>query len=112
MGDMFQTRPWPFERDRFPEDLGAVVMKTVLNGDLPALQFVHTRDNSWLIADGVSDPNASGACIATHIRHVLNLDPGLEELATLPIGYVANRSAAREPWVITPFSYEDDQASA
>ncbi len=90
MGDMFQTRP---------------------NNDLPALQIVHTPDNAWLIADGVNDPNASGACIATHIRHVLNLDPGLEELATLPIGYVDNRSAAREPWVVTPFTYEDDPAS-
>jgi len=24
---------------------------------------------------------------------------------------VANRSATREPWVVTPFTYEDDPAS-
>jgi hypothetical protein len=107
MNEMFQSRPWPFLNDRFPHDLGAVVMKTVLEGHRPALQVVHTPDNTWAIADGVDDPNAPGACVARHIRHVIDLDPGLEELASLPVGYQANRVATDEPWVVTPFSYED-----
>jgi hypothetical protein len=112
VNEMFQARPWPFEGNRFPRDLGAVVMKTVLNEGRPVLQFVHSPDNSWLLADGVNDPNASGACIATHLRHVLEMDSSLEELASLPIGYQANRKALGEPWVIEPFSYEDDPAPA
>jgi hypothetical protein len=33
-------------------------------------------------------------------------------LATLPIGHQANRTAMGEPWVVEPFSYEDDAASS
>lgn len=112
MSEMFQTREWPFEGNRFPHDLGAIVMKTVLDNGLPVLQFVHFPDNSWAVADGVNDPNESGACIATHLRHVLDMDASLEELASLPIGHQANRKALGEPWIIEPFSYEDDPASA
>src|SRR2546422_5927471 len=104
MNEMFQSRAWPFAGDRFPADLGAVVMKTVLDGDLPVLQFVHSPDNSWLVADGVNDPNVPGACIATHLRHVLERDPSLEELASLPVGHQANRSAVGEPWAVEPVS--------
>lgn len=107
MSEMFQSRPWPFPNNRFPNDLGAVIMKTVLEGRRAALQVVHTPNNTWAIADGVDDPNTPDACVARHIRHVLDLDPGLEELASLPVGYQANRSAASEPWVVTPFSYAD-----
>lgn len=105
MNEMFQSRPWPFQGNRFPNDLGAVVMKTALHDGLPVLQFVHSPDNSWLVADGVHDPNLPGACIATHLRHVLERDPSLAELASLPIGSQANRSAVGEPWVVQPFSY-------
>ena len=67
MSEMFQTREWPFEGNRFPPDLGAIVMKTVLDNGLPVLQFVHFPDNSWAVADGVNDPNESGACIASSV---------------------------------------------
>jgi hypothetical protein len=111
MNEMFQSRPWPFQGNRFPADLGAVVMKTVLDDGLPVLQFVHSADNSWLVADGRNDPNVPGACVATHLQHVLKNDPSLGELASLPIGHQANRTSVGELWVVEPFSYEDGPAS-
>jgi hypothetical protein len=33
---------------------------------------VHTQDGSWLIGDGVNDPNLSGASVATHIWHAIS----------------------------------------
>ena len=80
--------PWPFENDEFPPDLGAVVMRTVLDGELPALQVIHA-DDWWGVADGLNDPNGD-ASMAVHIAHVLELDPSLGELATLPPGYQAD----------------------
>jgi hypothetical protein len=76
-------------------------MKSVLEGRRPALQVVHFPDNAWAIADSVDDPNIPRACVAQHMRHVLDLDPGLEELARLPIGYQANRSGRDALWVVT-----------
>ena len=106
MNEMFQSRPWPFRGNRFPADLGAIVMKTVLDDGYQVLQVVHFSDNSWAVADGVNDPNLPGACIATHLKHVLDLDPSIEDLASLPIGHQANRSAVGELWVVEPFSFD------
>lgn len=43
--EMFQHRPFPFPDGRFPQDLGAVIQKTVLEGKEPATVVIHTEDN-------------------------------------------------------------------
>lgn len=105
MSEMFRHRPFPFADGVFPQDLGAVVMKTVLDGQRPALHVVHTPDNAWAIADGLGDPNEPGACQVTHIWHVLATDPSLAELATLPVGFQADRDAPGRPWTISMFQW-------
>jgi hypothetical protein len=104
---MFRDLPWPFPGGAFPAQLGAVVMRTVLSGDLPALQVVHFADNSWAIADGVNDPNEDGACVATHIWHVIARNSSVAELASLPPGMLAYRAAVGEPWVRSDLVPED-----
>jgi hypothetical protein len=42
-GEVQRVVPWPFEDGRFPSRLGAVVMRTVLSGERPALLVVHFR---------------------------------------------------------------------
>jgi hypothetical protein len=105
---MFRDLPWPYENDAFPAQLGAVIMNTVLDGDLPALQIVHFADNSWAIADGVNDPNEPDACVATHIWHAVEQNSSLAALASLPPGYQANREAVGEAWVVSEFIDDDD----
>ena len=105
MSEIFRRRPFPFDGNVFPQDLGAVVMKSVLDGRLPALQVVHTPDNAWAIADGLHDPNEPGACEVAHIWHVLAIDRSLIELSTLPIGYQADREARGVPWIISKFAW-------
>jgi hypothetical protein len=105
-GEMFRSLPWPFPGDDFPHDLGVLVMRSVLDG-APSLQVVHFPDeDGWGITDG-GDPNAPGAVIATHMRHVLELDPTVAALATLPPGHAANRTRAGEAWTISPFTWEE-----
>jgi hypothetical protein len=106
--EMFRELPWPFENDEFPAQLGAVVMRTVLDGELPALQIVHFPDNGWAVADGVNDPNEPGAFLATHIWHAIEQNSSLAGLASLPPGYEANRAAVGEPWIVSEFQYGDD----
>jgi hypothetical protein len=59
--EVFQHLPFPFEGGVFPEKLGAVVQRTVLDGHEPAREVVHADDGSWLVGDGVNDPNPPGA---------------------------------------------------
>jgi hypothetical protein len=105
---MVRRRPWPFPADVFPDDLGAVVQRTVLEGRRPALFVAHAADGDWMVGDGVGDPNVPGATVATHIRHVVTRDPGVGALATLPPGRRADRPTAADPWVVSDFTYDDE----
>lgn len=105
---MRRTIPWPFPADQFPDDLGAVVQRTVLQGALPALMVAHAPDGSWLVADGVNDPNEPDASVATHLRHVVASDPSLRPLASLAPGTRADRATDQAPWIVTEFTYEKD----
>ena len=98
--EMFQHLPFPFPGGCFPDNLGAVVQKSVLSGEKPAREVVHTRDGSWLVGDGVDDPNASDVSIATHILHALERNSSIAELATMEPGHIAERSGPGDPWRI------------
>lgn len=104
--EMFQHLPFPFPDSRFPRELGAVIQRTVLDGTQPARLIAHDLDGSWLVGDGVTDPNLTGAVIATHIWHAIERNSSLADLADLAPGSQATRSEPEEPWSIGPFEYE------
>ncbi len=99
--EMLQRLPFPFLDERFPESLGAVVQRTVLSGEYPAREVVHAPDGSWLIGEGVNDPNLPGASIATHIWHVISTNSSIASLATMPPGHIAQRPGPGQHWTIT-----------
>jgi hypothetical protein len=105
--EMFQYMPWPFPNDEFPPQLGAVVMKTVCDGTGPALQVVHFPEGGWAIGDG-DDPNAPGACIATHIWHAIECNSSITELASMPPGHAADRDAPGSPWIVSEWDWEPE----
>jgi len=100
VGEIRQHLPFPFEGGRFPKDLGAVVQGTVLSGDIPAREVVHTPDGSWLIGDGVSDPNLPGASMVSQISHAVQWNSSIAELATMGPGHIAERADPGHPWQI------------
>lgn len=109
MSEVLRHVPFPFPDDTFPPSLGAVVQRTVISGELPALIVIHDDENDWLIGDDVtdaSDPDASAIC---HVAHVVDLDPSVAETASLPCGYAARRTSKEEPWVIEEWYYEEEE---
>ena len=106
-GEIVRDVPWPFPGDAFPPQLGAVVLKTVLSGQLPALVVIHDHENDWLIGDGVNDPNEDGACVIAHVSHVADADHSLAGLADLPVGWQAKRSGPNMPWDRSRHQYDD-----
>jgi hypothetical protein len=104
--DMLRSMPFPFPDGRFPDALGAVVQRTVLDGEEPARIVIHDADGDWAVGDGVNDPNEPGASIATHMHHVVARDPSVAELATMALGHVAERAASGDPWAISRHSYD------
>jgi hypothetical protein len=59
------------------------------------------------VADGVGDPNEPGVSVVSHIRHVVDRDASVEELASLAPGTAAERPAAGAPWAVSPFSWPE-----
>lgn len=107
--EMFRFVPFPFEHDVFPRQLGAVIQRTVLRGDQPAREVVHAHDGSWLVADGVNDPNEPNACVASHIWHAIDRNSSMVELAAMPPGHMATRADPGDAWFVTPTKWFDDE---
>lgn len=103
MHEIFQYLPWPFETAQFPSNLGAVVHWTVASGEAPALFVGHTETNSWLVGDGVNDPNIPGACAAMCIWAAIKHNSSIRTLADLPMGWAAERDAPAASWRRAPF---------
>jgi hypothetical protein len=106
-GEMSRYLPFPFEGDRFPDALGAVVQRTVLEGEQPAREVVHFSAGSWAVGDGVNDPNISGSSVATHIAHAIERNSSIARLATMPPGHVAERSGPDDAWTISLLDESD-----
>jgi hypothetical protein len=85
--------------------VGAVVQKTVANGEMPALVVIHDDEGDWLVGDGVSDPNVSGASELCHLAHVVHVDPRVAEVLDIAAGHAAYRLDADSPWKTGSWEY-------
>ncbi|GAA3526483.1 hypothetical protein AFL01nite_04820 [Aeromicrobium flavum] len=108
MAEMHRFVPFPYEGNRFPSTLGAVVQRTVLDGEHPAREVIHTPEGDWCIGDGVNDPNLPGASIATHISHAVEQNTSLASLASMPHGHIASRSNPGWEWQVQALTEWDD----
>lgn len=100
--------PFPYDGDRFPPALGAVVQNTVLCGEQPAREVIHTPDGDWCVGDGVNDPNAPGAATATHMAHAVKRNSSLASLASMPPGHIAHRVDPGHEWEVQALTNWDE----
>lgn len=107
-GEIRRHLPFPFEGGRFPKALGAQIQATVLSGDIPAREVIHTPDGSWLIGDGVSDPSLPGASMVSQISHAVQWNSSIAELATMGPGHIATRLDPGHPWHIAALGASGD----
>ena len=105
--EVFQDVPFPFADGRFPPQLGVLVQRTVADGELPALTVIHAADNSWIVLDGVNDPNLDDACVIDAMVHLVEDDPSLAATATLEPGHRADREQADDVWQAFPDGADD-----
>jgi hypothetical protein len=104
--EVFRHLPFPFEGGAFPSNLGALIQRTVLNGVEPAREVIHAEDGSWLVGDGINDPNPPGASVVAHMSHVIERNSSVAGLADLPVGHIATRTHPGDPWLVTAHHWE------
>jgi len=82
----------------FKEDprLGIITTRAVIEG-APILMVSHDADDGgWQFLCGTTDDPADGRIV--HLEEIVAMDPTVTELADLPLGWVAVRSAAGANW--------------
>ncbi|SFP24782.1 hypothetical protein [Variovorax sp. 770b2] len=95
---------WPFDQ---PRNCATVFSKSVLNRSRPILLVSHDEDDhGWQFLDGVSEDLEDLALAG--LGHVLEIDPGIVELADLVPGFQATRAGPQEQWVVEPAPPQDE----
>ena len=85
---------WPFAD---PKNVAVITLKSIVKGGKPILHVAHDADDGmWQFLDGttVSEENAS----VVSLEEITRIDPTVMELADLPLGWYAYRSAPSDPW--------------
>ncbi len=84
---------------RFKDDHQTMVLTTkrIINGDtIITIVFHDEADGMWQFLDGIDTDENSAAIIS--INEMVLIDPNLEEIANLPLGWVAWRNDSFSEW--------------
>lgn len=85
---------WPFED---PPNVACVSCKQVFRLGKPILWVTHDDDDGgWQFLYG--GPLTDEDAMVVGLKTVVKLDPSIVELADLPCGWTAERSAIGKPW--------------
>ena len=100
-------QPWPFDQ---PPNCAAISLRQIVKEGVPVLLVTHDEDDhGWQFLDGSEPPQASDAIIVC-MSHVVEADPTLYEVADLPPGWRAWRTAVGEAWIREEAPPEEEEA--
>jgi len=89
---------WPFED---PKNVAAITVRQVAHGDEPILLVARDADDGmWQFLPG--GPVEESDAMVVSLAMVYRIDPSIGQLADLPLGWTAERSAPGEPWKRSP----------
>jgi hypothetical protein len=94
---------WPFPAGR---NRAALSTTPVIEGAKPILVVVHDDEDDWQFLSGTTTEadDAQLVCLGS----VVDLDPSVLELASLPLGWCATREAVGKPWERSPMEPDGD----
>jgi hypothetical protein len=89
---------WPFDE---PENVATMTVRQVTDGEEPILLVAHDADDGmWQFLTG--GPIEMADAMLVSLREVYRIDSTIGELADLPLGWTAERSAVGRPWRCRP----------
>ena len=89
---------WPFHD---PENVITMTVRQVMQGGQPILLVVHDADDGmWQFLTG--EPLEMVDAMIVSLCGVFRIDPSVGELADMPLGWTAERSAVGQPWQRNP----------
>jgi hypothetical protein len=88
---------WPFET---PPNTAVFTTRQVLEGH-PILEVHHDPDGDWQFVCGTTSAREDGRLVC--LGCFINGQPGLAQLADIPVGWFAYRSSPDQPWARTRY---------
>ena len=90
-----ETEQWPFDQ---PKNCSTFTMRQVMTRAEPILLVSHDEeDHGWQFI-GSSEASMEDAMLVT-LKSIVAIDPSVGEVADLPPGWQAVRSAPGHPWM-------------
>jgi hypothetical protein len=85
---------WPFDD---PENVATMTVRQITHGGQPILLVSHDADDGmWQFLTG--GPVEMTDAMIVGLGEVYRIDQSIGELADLPLGWTAERSAPGQPW--------------
>lgn len=88
---------WPFHEH---PNLGIITLKRILSGASIVRMAVHSPSGEWQILDGEQVEQKDAAIVG--LSEIVEHDPSLVQLASLPRGWEAFREQPGTPWFVRP----------
>ena len=85
---------WPFDQ---PENCGVITMRQVLDRSEPILLVSHDADDHGWQFIGRTDANQADGRVV-HLKHIVDIDATVLEVADLKPGWQALRTSAGAEW--------------
>lgn len=83
--------------------LGVITTARVLDGT-PILMVSHDEDDGgWQFLCGTTNEPQEGRIVA--LKEIVRMDPTVQEVADLPLGWIAFRKAVGEKWTREPHEH-------
>lgn len=85
---------WPFDD---PQNVATITVRQIMDGDQPILMVTHDADDgTWQFLTSGQVEVADAMVVS--LREVFCIDESIGELADLPLGWIAERSAPGQQW--------------
>jgi hypothetical protein len=95
------TAPWRFDQ---PPNCAVFTLRSIVKGGAPVLHVTYDADDhGWQFLGGETPAEPDAMIVG--LAEMLTIDPTLETLADLPVGWHAWREQAGDTW--TRGSYDD-----
>ena len=78
----------------------AISTKNIVHDSVAILKVTHDDDGIWQFLDGSSELNEDDAVVVS-VGTMLNIDPSIKEILSLPMGSKAFRRDKDSTWIIT-----------
>lgn len=87
-------KKWRFAES---ENVAVITLRQILSEGEPILHVTHDSDDGGWQFLGWNDPQEEDAKLVA-LSEIVQLDPSVQELADLPLGWHAWRRTTKEPW--------------